>query len=78
MSFCAIASNREVRELRAGSRSALSISRSVGGSHTPLCASPEQIRGGKPDPRDDVYALGVIFFQTLTGDLTCGAPSGRS
>ena len=70
-----IASDRAVREIRAGSRPGLLLSRSVGGSYTPLYASPEQIRGGKPDPRDDVHALGVIFFQMLTGNLAHGAPS---
>lgn len=47
------------------------------GSHTPLYASPQQIRGDAPDPRDDVHALGVIWHQFLTGDLSVGAPSGR-
>jgi formylglycine-generating enzyme required for sulfatase activity/serine/threonine protein kinase len=47
------------------------------GSHTPLYASPQQMRGDKPDPRDDVYALGVIWYQLLTGDLTTSAPTGR-
>jgi serine/threonine protein kinase len=45
------------------------------GSHTPLYSSPEQSRGGPPDPRDDVHALGVIWYQMLTGDLA-GTPSG--
>jgi serine/threonine protein kinase len=39
------------------------------GSHTPFYASPEQVRGDKADPRDDVHALGVIWFQLLTGDV---------
>jgi serine/threonine protein kinase len=29
--------------------------------------SPEQIRGGEPGPRSDLYALGCLFFQVLTG-----------
>ncbi len=49
---------------------------SLRGSHTPLYASPQQARGAKPDPRDDVHALGVIAFQMLTGKLT-EAPGTR-
>ena len=44
------------------------------GSHTPLYASPEQMAGRPPDPRDDVHALGVIWYQLLVGDLSRGAP----
>jgi hypothetical protein len=46
------------------------------GSHTPLYASPQQIKGEPPDPRDDVHALGVIWHQLLTGDLQGGPPAG--
>ena len=44
------------------------------GAYSPLYASPQQMKGEKPDPRDDVYALGVIWHQLLTGDLTSPAP----
>jgi serine/threonine protein kinase len=46
------------------------------GAYTPLYASPEQIRGDDPDPRDDVHALGIIWYQLLTGDQSRGAPAG--
>jgi serine/threonine protein kinase len=47
------------------------------GTYTPLYASPQQIQGAKPDPRDDVYSLGVIWRQLLLGNLTAPAPTGR-
>ena len=47
------------------------------GAYSPLYASPQQMNGEKPDTRDDVYALGVIWHQLLTGDLTSPAPTGR-
>lgn len=49
----------------------------VNGSYTPLYASPQQERGGPPDPRDDVHALGVIWYQMLRGDLGKSSPRGR-
>jgi serine/threonine protein kinase len=52
------------------------IATSLRGSHTPLYASPQQVRGDDPDPRDDVHALGVIWYQMLTGDLGSGPPTG--
>lgn len=45
----------------------------IGG--TPMYMSPEQAKAilyetaYKPDPRSDIYALGIIFFETLTGQV---------
>jgi serine/threonine-protein kinase len=36
---------------------------------TPNCMSPEQILGQPIDPRTDIYALGVLIFQLVTGRL---------
>jgi serine/threonine protein kinase len=56
--------------------SGLSLVTALRGAHTPLYASPQQVRGEPPDPRDDVFALGIIWHQMLTGDLAQGRPGG--
>ena len=41
---------------------------------TPLYASPEQIQGGQIGTTSDVYSLGVLLFEILTGKLPYPEP----
>ena len=43
-------------------------------AYTPLYASPQQIAGQASDPRDDVHALGVMFYQMLQRRFDRGLP----
>jgi formylglycine-generating enzyme required for sulfatase activity len=45
-------------------------------AYTALYASPEQKKFQPANRRDDVYALGVLWYQLLRGDLTLERPSG--
>ncbi|MFL6673657.1 MAG: serine/threonine-protein kinase, partial [Massilia sp.] len=38
------------------------------GALTPAYASPEMLENREPDPRDDIYALGCITYELLTGN----------
>jgi formylglycine-generating enzyme required for sulfatase activity/serine/threonine protein kinase len=68
-----LAADRAARESRRRTRSQQELhTEAVRGAYTPLYASPQQVarrRGEPADLRDDVHALGVIWFQLMTGDL---------
>lgn len=42
---------------------------------TPAYMSPEQVKGDKVDGRADVYALGVVLYRLLTGQLPFSSDS---
>ncbi len=46
-------------------------------AYTALYASPQQKKFRPADRRDDVYALGVLWYQLLRGDLTLERPGGE-
>jgi TPR repeat protein len=72
-----LAACREIDQTKRGMHPGELMTAVVRGAHTLLYASPQQIKGMPPDPRDDVHALGVIWYQLLIGDLGAGRPGGR-
>ncbi|HKW83274.1 MAG TPA: serine/threonine-protein kinase, partial [Burkholderiaceae bacterium] len=54
----------------------LQLTQEQGRVLTPHYASPEQIRGEAITVQSDVYSLGVLMYQLLTGTLPIGAKRG--
>jgi formylglycine-generating enzyme required for sulfatase activity len=72
-----IASSRAIQASRQVTSPSQFLTTAVRGSGSYLYASPEQFEGKDPDPRDDVHALGVIWYQMMTGNLTRGPSVGQ-
>jgi WD40 repeat protein len=71
-----LSASQGVAEARIPSSADEILARSLLGAYTPLYASPQQLGGAFPDPRDDIYSLGVIWYQMLAGNLCAGRPNG--
>jgi serine/threonine-protein kinase len=56
---------------------AAALTQQAGGAMTPLYAAPEQIRGETISTLTDVFSLGVVLHELLTGGLPYKVPRGR-
>jgi formylglycine-generating enzyme required for sulfatase activity len=71
-----IESARSLELARSGTPRGEQLRLSLRGAHTPLYASPQQQKKDPPDLRDDVHALGVIWYQLLKRDPHSAGPVG--
>ncbi len=60
------------REVGARRLTFAKLTKSMG---TPDYISPEQVKGKRGDARSDLYAMGVIFYEMLTGEVPFRSPN---
>ncbi|MCP5528773.1 MAG: serine/threonine protein kinase, partial [Verrucomicrobiales bacterium] len=62
-----------IAKLVGGDKADVTLTASGAALGTPAYMAPEQLRrAGKVDHRADIYSLGVLFYEMLTGDLPVG------
>jgi formylglycine-generating enzyme required for sulfatase activity len=71
-----VESVRSLELARGGTPRGEQLRLTLRGAYSPLYVSPQQTKKEKPDPRDDVHALGVIWIQLLQRNPTAAAPVG--
>jgi eukaryotic-like serine/threonine-protein kinase len=54
------------------------LTRVYGQALTPVYASPESVRGDPVDAKSDIYSLGVLLFELLTGERPYRLKAGAS
>ena len=57
------------RHRRQGGSRRLTFAKLTQAMGTPDYISPEQVKGKRGDARSDIYALGVMFYEMLTGKV---------
>jgi serine/threonine protein kinase len=60
------------------SNSGARAARALRGAATPWYASPELLLGGEIDARSDLYALGCLLYELVTGEPPLQAPSAST
>jgi formylglycine-generating enzyme required for sulfatase activity len=70
-----VALSNAIRQGLRGSQQTQQLIAGLRGSFTKLYASAQLLRGADAEPRDDVFALGVIWYQLLSATLTSGPPN---
>jgi formylglycine-generating enzyme required for sulfatase activity len=71
----AVAVSHAMRSSLRGAAESEAAASSLPGEHTLLYISPQQLQGNEPDPRDDIFALGMIWYQLAYADFTLPRPT---
>ena len=71
-----IAARRSSELVRGGTPRPAQMQLACRGAYTPIYEAPQISRQTEPDPRDDVYSLGVIWYQLLCRNPRAESPIG--